>query len=524
MGSVAAIMPLIALFLVAWFWMGPAFLSAADSRQLSFTPAPPNNPLKGFMPFSGDYAAFPYSMEYFNLPLNSVMTGSNQFNWAALEERLAPIVARGNQAEFRFYLDYPALPSGIPRYLLDAGLVTHAYNDYGNNGLSVSPDYENPSLRAALTNFIAAFGAHYDGDPRIGFITVGLLGFWGEWHTYPYSWFASVTVQDEVLNAFQAAFIGTKLLVRLPYGTNPGSRPIGYHDDSFAFSTLDPPSWCFLGQLKSTGETNKWRSQPIGGEVRPEIQNCVFDPDPTICLGLGMQDYNRCVDLTHASWMVYQGAFAGAGFSGPENDLALAGARRLGYEFFVTTVTLAPLAETARVTLALRNTGVAPFYYDWPIELAALLDNGQIVQTWSPPWTLKGILPAVTNTLWNYEIPRVQVPKGVFVLAVRAVNPLPNGKPLQFANTTQNQHRLGWLTLGRFQVDGPRLGADLQSDGSVKLSAQGALPLGAIVETSPDLWTWSGFQTNLGVTNWSQTIPKASVTNAAFFRLSLPLL
>ena len=31
----------------------------------------------------------------------------------------------------------------------------------------MSPDYQNPLLGQALTNFIAALGARYDGDPRI---------------------------------------------------------------------------------------------------------------------------------------------------------------------------------------------------------------------------------------------------------------------------------------------------------------------------------------------------------------------
>ena len=60
------------------------------------------------------------------------------------------------------------------------------YNDFGNNGVSVSPDYSDPRLVTALEAFITALGRRYDGDPRIGFITLGLIGFWGEWHTWPY--------------------------------------------------------------------------------------------------------------------------------------------------------------------------------------------------------------------------------------------------------------------------------------------------------------------------------------------------
>lgn len=505
---------------VSSLWLAQSVLFAADVRQLSYAPAPPDNPLKGFMPYSGSHATFPYSLEWFYLPVNSVMTGSNQFDWTVLESKLNSIAARGHHAVFRFYLDYPTLPTGIPQYLLNAGLATHSYTDYGNN-FSVSPDYENPLLRSALTNFVVQLGAHYDGDPRIGFITVGLLGFWGEWHTYPHdTWFASVTVQDEVLNAFQTAFTQTRFLLRQPYGTNPGLRPMGYHDDSFAYSTIDPPEWHFLGTLKAAGETNKWRTQPVGGEIRPEIQSCLWEADTSGC-PIPAQDYNQCVDATHATWMLNHGAFE-PGFSGAKQDRAIAGARRLGYEFYVANVEFTALASTAAVAVSLRNTGVAPFYYDWPMELAALLDDGTMVKTWTPPWTLPGLLPATTNTVWNYDVPNSQLPDGVFALAIRAVNPLTNGKALRFANTTQDQHRDGWLTLGRFQLTPPRLTAMLQDDGGVKLSVQGNLPFGASIEASPSLQSWSMFQTNLPLTNWSQVLPAAELTNSTFFRLSLP--
>ena len=164
-------------------------------------------------------------MEWNYLPLRSLMAGPTNFTWASLDALISDVAGRGHQTVFRVYLDYPTLPIGIPQYLLDAGLATYAYSDY-NNTVSVCPDYRNSLLRQALTNFIAALGSRYDGDPRIGFITVGLLGFWGEWHTYPHdAWFASTDVQDDVLGAYQAAFAKTKLLVRRP--GHPSDRSIG---------------------------------------------------------------------------------------------------------------------------------------------------------------------------------------------------------------------------------------------------------------------------------------------------------
>ena len=147
----------------------PAVAKPDDTPKwtpLSYTPAPADNPLKGFLPYAGSYQTFPYSMEWFYLPLRDVMSGPAQFRWEALERQLNDVAARGHQAVFRFYVDYPGKPTGIPQYLLDQGLVTRPYDEFGNNGVSVSPDYSDPRLVAALDNFITALGRRYDGDPR----------------------------------------------------------------------------------------------------------------------------------------------------------------------------------------------------------------------------------------------------------------------------------------------------------------------------------------------------------------------
>src|SRR5208282_2358328 len=130
-----------------------------NSYLLAYAAAPPNNPLKGFLPYSGSYTTFPYSLEWSYLPLRSLMTGPTNFNWSSLDALLGNDVGRGHQTIFRVYLDYPTLPTGIPQYLLDAGLITYTYDDYDNDGISVCPDYGNPLLDQALTNFIAALGA-----------------------------------------------------------------------------------------------------------------------------------------------------------------------------------------------------------------------------------------------------------------------------------------------------------------------------------------------------------------------------
>ena len=490
----------------------PALGSGAGTNIYSLvrSTSPTNNPLKGFMPYSGSYTTFPYSMEWNYLSLRALMSGPTNFDWSSLETLLNTVAGRGHQTVFRVYLDYPGKSTGLPQYLLDAGLATHSYTDYGNNGRSVSPDYENPLLRQALTNFIAALGARYDGDPRIGFITAGLLGFWGEWHTYPHTdWFASTVAQNEVLTAFELAFTKTRLLVRRPAGTNPAARQLGYHDDSFAYETLDPPDWMFLGLLKAAGETNKWLAQPIGGEVRPEVQLCMWDTTQTNCVPPG-QDFARCVDLTHASWMLNHGAFS-PGFTGDQKTLALAGSARLGYELYVANAVLmdASVSGSLRVDLQVRNTGVAPFYYDWPVQLGALNSSNTLIKTWSTTWKLSSLLPAATNILWTWSEVGHGLEAGPYKLLLRVQNPLTNGVPFRFANDTQDADVPGWLTLGQVTIVSspakPSLRGSLSASG-FDLIVRNAAPGMWTVAVTTNLTDWTPLlSTNTSTSDWTVT-------------------
>ncbi|MCW2982396.1 MAG: hypothetical protein JWO14_4123, partial [Solirubrobacterales bacterium] len=364
----------------------PATAVTAGWTALASAPEPQSNPLKGFIPYQGSYSNFPYTMEWAYFPVSAVMTGPNTFNWSQVDSVLNDIASRGHQTAFRFYLDYPTKPSGIPQYLLNGGLATHSYDDYGNNGVSVSPNYDDPNLRAAMDQFIAALGARYDGDQRVGFVQAGLLGFWGEWHTYPYNgtngqpnWFASAATQGEILNDFVNAFHTTKLEVRQPTTQN-ASLPIGYHDDSFALETKTSSlGWHFMDNMVAAGATDKWKTQSIGGELRPELQSCIFSSAgcPVIEAG-GDNDFPGSVNQTHVSWLLNQYAFQN-GYSAADKPSALAGAQSMGYSLRATEA-LVPASiaagSSASVGITISNVGIAPFYYTWPITLALTDSSG----------------------------------------------------------------------------------------------------------------------------------------------------
>ena len=428
---------------------------------LSYAPAPPDNPLNGFVTYPGDRASFPHSLEWDYTRLSDVMIGPTNFDWSPFERKLDAAAARQCQFYARFYLEWPNRKTAAPQFLLDQGLTLRSWTNSQDHPptVNLTPDYEDPRLGTALTNFIHALGARYDGDPRLGFIALGLLGAWGEWHDHPHpEWFASKAVQREVMSAYEAAFKQTRLVARYPAGTDHpryadnSRRAIGYHDDSFAWATAhtgkQSESWFFESLMRRAGALEKWHHQPIGGEVRPEVWDCLFN-EPS-CAPKG-QEFDRCVAATHVSWLCDQGVFRPT-LTGAARERAIRAAQRMGYELHVATAELALAGSKLTVTLSLTNCGVAPFYYDWPVELGALEAAGNLAATWTTAWKLTSVQPGEAPALWQYKADTSGLAPGTYRLLLRVPNPMPGGNPLRFANQAQDQHRDGWLTIGMFEL------------------------------------------------------------------------
>lgn len=434
-----------------------------DIREFSYTTAPAENPLKGFLPYrdsgqdsfyeevqgkdmSTNYSQFPYSMEWFYMPLKDVMVDYDKYDWTIFENNLNDIASRGNHAVFRFYLDYPAKPSGVPEFLIKDGLKLKEYTQFGGG---YCPDYSDPKLFTALKNFITELGKKYDGDPRIGFITTGLIGFWGEWHTFGNEdWMPNKENQNIVIHAFDDAFNITKILIRYPMADSP-SLNMGYHDDSFSYETLaSGGESAFLGRLEKNKLQDKWKTEPIGGEMRPEIQLSMWNYNPP----RGKEYYYECVENSHASWLLNQGVFQKP-LTGVKWGWAVEGSRRLGYELFVTKAWLDyknKAGNPIRFYAEIKNTGIAPFYYDWTVQLAAKDLNNKIIAIWNTPWKVSKIIPGEEPILFDYIIEKPDLPVGKYLMGLRIENPLKNGKKLMFADVEQNED--GWLNIGDFEI------------------------------------------------------------------------
>jgi hypothetical protein len=426
-------------------------LCTALNPWLAPAPAPVDNPLKGLVPYQGQGAGkFPHSMEFSYLPLAPMSPAEGKWDWAPLEGLLNDVASRRNQTVFRVYLEYPGEPTAVPGWLLAKGVKLTDWRENGVQGqLNRTPDYSDARLEKLLVDFIRAMGQKYDGDPRIGFITGGLIGLWGEWHTWPREDLNPPRrLQQAILDAYQSAFKKTPVLLRYPSAGDDATapnhqRPFGYHDDSFAFATLDdgrPESfWHYMAALKKAGPEagNKWRAHPIGGEIRPEVWGRIFDEEP----GVPHQPFEECLRVTRASWLMDSGMFREK--PSPERAArASAQVRLMGYEFAATTAALLPRGSEWEAEVVIASQGLAPFYADWPLE-AALLDAEGKVLARAEAGRLRLLQPGESMTA-RALLPRAE---GAKWLAIGCQNPMPGGRPVGFANAGMGAHAAGWLTV-----------------------------------------------------------------------------
>ena len=419
-------------------------------HELAYADSPTDNPLKGFATINDESWCMPTSLEYYQLPLNEMVFGPDDFDWTHLENLLSATASRGRTAIVSFYMDWPGRETAIPKYLLDAGLKTHYYTSWGGG---YSADYQDERIWTMVYNFIRDFGAKYDGDTRIAHIYTSLIGYWGEHHTYPETENGPSNEQlVKLAQAYDAAFDVTQLSMRYPQSALKDVN-IGYTDFSFAYESVNV-DWSTYNYLLWSDATTVWEDNMCGGELYPQLQREIFSSD--VWVGGNGDEYTDCVQKLHPSFLL--NAVCAWNYKGTTLENAMEAARMLGYDFSAESASFKDnvnAGDNQTLSVDIRNIGVAPFYYNWDINIG-LFKNGALVSTYGTDWDITAIQADGRTHTFSYDIGTV--PAGDYTLAIKVVNPQPGGKQLRFANAAQRDD--GWLVLGEFSASPVRLAQD----------------------------------------------------------------
>ena len=87
------------------------------------------------------------------------------------------------------------------------------------------------------------------------------------------------------------------------------------------------------------------------------------------------------------------------GYTGAALEKAKAAHASLGYDFAATESRIQNTNSTTTVSLKITNRGVAPFYYNWPVEFSILDANGTAAATQKVDANLPSLLPGQTTEL-----------------------------------------------------------------------------------------------------------------------------
>lgn len=450
-------------------------------QNLEYNPDQPGleyNPLKGFMTLWDAQNNFPRSIQGHNYRLKTVMKGMNSFDWTVIDNNLNKSAANGMFTHMRWIID-PVKPgvTYIPDFLID---------DYNvpmiRTSKNLFPDWNNEYLMQALLNFIHAYGEKYRNDPRIFSISVSLYGMWGEWHAGDEHEYAMNSKnQQRILDAYKEAFPAFNLVAKYPHNrTDP--QDWGYNDGLTFYQ-----SWNFFNQLKSSHAENNWKQYPIGGEIHSagkieDFSYRLFESWPNT---IG-NDIKTVLDSVHITRLVCHKLY----IIDPVKDSTvwkngLRVHKMMGYNFFADKFRLTASEGRATVELKIQNKGVAPMYANWDVEIGVFNANSQFQPVGRTNWNLKRILPDNENYYRAIAASKA-IDDGTYTVLLRIINPLEEysskAKPLRFANTTQDVHKKGWITLGEMTITNGECGTP-----PVRVSGLTVAPLSARLAISDTL-------------------------------------
>jgi hypothetical protein len=420
-------------------------IASTSAQEIVVRPKPAagplDNPLKGWCPYTNaGPIRQPYSLVFQYISWKDLEPAENDFQFDEWEQSWNVEAAKDRHVIFRVFIDYPSQPSGLPDWLRKAGVKETAYQDYGGG---LSPDYNNPRMIIAMENLIAALGKRYNTDPRIAFVQVGLLGFWGEWHTYPQpSLYATPETERRILDAYRKAFPDKRIMVRYARDYAAQQNWIGFHDDMFPDDTDNGKDWSFLAGLRRSQRDENWKSAVVGGEMEPGAAKKWMESE--------FQTTRTMLERSHFTWI---GPYCPA-IDASRDPVFLKHSeelvRKMGYEFQITELRhprQVTVGKPVPMTLKGKNTGVAPFYYPWSVEWALLDQKGTLAARQSVAWDIRTWLPGdfhnEAQLHWN-------VVPGKYRLALGIRDPWKDRPAIRFANEAPVKD--GWTILSEIQI------------------------------------------------------------------------
>jgi len=346
-------------------------------------------------------------------------------------------------------------------------------------------DYTSAQFEARVVRLIERLGACWDNDPRVAFVELGIIGKWGEHHSPSPS-----SAQQKLLgDAFAEAFKNKKVSVR-HFWEQFTAHPYGEYWDSWAHYDQ---MWGHGNSIKKVNDkTGRYKENYIGGEVAYGWGNSDIQAGPSPTASVAIEKHRNFV-INSIRWLHCTQLRWIDGYD-KNNVQAAVGAEEIqkafGYRYVLDEVRFS-MSDSLKVSLDVTNTGSAPFYYNWPVEVA-LLDSVTLKPVWKskmnnvdirkwlpgdgwtdPQWNYVGgwqeYHPDVNwnpSKTWEWAKPpvkytiadkfKVEIPNGSYILSLAILDPAGNLPSVKFATGNYlkgGRHPMGVIKIGKNECD-----------------------------------------------------------------------
>jgi hypothetical protein len=323
-----------------------------------------------------------------------------------------------------------------------------------------SDDYTSEQFKRRVKKMVWKLGQCWDTDPRVAHIEMGIIGKWGEHHSPS----PTKEMQQILGDAFRTELPHKKVMVR--HANEFTAHKFGIYWDS----------WAHYNQMSSHGQSiyntgDRWKNEIIGGEAAYNWGDWEIQP--------GLDPNDTMIDPEHRNFLIYTirwlhcTQLRWVADYAQNNAAAKAGGELVqkvfGYRYVLDEVTYPSRIDKDQeftVTFTGRNTGSAPFYYDWPVQLALLNESNSLIwsadfdsvdiRTWMPgdKWKKSDSLYTVPvqpfTASGTFKISKELTP-GAYKLTLAVLDPAGRLPSLRFAikNYAEGgRHPIGYVGFG----------------------------------------------------------------------------
>lgn len=237
-------------------------------------------------------------------------------------------------------------------------------------------DYTSDQFKERVVKLIQKMGEAWDNDPRVAYINMGIIGYWGEQHDPV----PTQEIQDLMSEAFNKAFINKKIMVREPYLFTKGKFGVSWDSYAHADQTTEIDKILKLG--------DRWKTAVMGGECAYDWGNHSVQPgeDPDNSLSDPthlnyIKDVVRTIHTNHLGWI--------SSYNSSNAD-AVAGAaelqKTLGYRFVITKAEFTGDVQSdhiLHINLSVKNTGSSPLYEKYPLQYFILKKDMRVLRAYT---------------------------------------------------------------------------------------------------------------------------------------------